>query len=117
MIWADYRAQCNRFMLEHAEALSLGWTEVELFALPDPGRPWNGGALWAFAGDDITEVTDEHMRAISRIGNVHSLQRCHIETETLGPLPWASSAAICGGQDKSIAAVLANYLSQLGRLR
>jgi hypothetical protein len=101
--WADYRAQCNRFMLEHAEALSLGWTEVELFALPDPGRPWNGGALWAFAGDDITEVTDEHMRAISRIGNVHSLQRCHIETETLGPLPWASSAAICGGQDKSIA--------------
>ena len=89
-MWADYLAQCNRFALQHAEALALGWTEAELFALPpNAGRPWNGGALWTLAADEITEVTDELMRATSSAGNVHTLQRCNIESETLGPLPWA----------------------------
>ena len=89
VMWADYRGQCNRFVLEHAEALAIGWTEAELFALPpSPGRPWNGGALWTFAADEITEVTNELMRATSRAGNSHTLQRCNIEAETLGPLPW-----------------------------
>jgi hypothetical protein len=92
--WADYRASCNRFVLERgAQALTLGWTEAELFALPPaPGRPWNGGGLWVSASEDVTDVTPEHIRSISRAGNVHTFNRCHIDPETLGPLPWEATA-------------------------
>ena len=45
--WMDYRAMAARFIPDYA-AQALGWTERDLFGLPDPGRPWGGGAcgLW-----------------------------------------------------------------------
>ena len=89
--WADYRHQCQRFMAEHGtEALTLGWTETELFALPaDARRPWEGGALWTFADyEAFTEVTGEHIKATSRGGAAHVLQRCNLEPGSLRRLPW-----------------------------
>ena len=89
--WADYRHQCRRFMAEHgSEALALGWAEAELFALPaDARQPWISGALWTFAGyEAVTEVTAKHIKATSRGGASHSVQKCCIDPRSLGSLPW-----------------------------
>ena len=85
--WADYRGLCSRFLREQArKAQALGWTELELFALPpDARRPWEGGVLWLLAGDNLTEITADQIRVTSRAGTSHSLQRPH----NLGALPWA----------------------------
>jgi len=89
--WTDYLRLARRFAREHgATAQAAGWDELSLFGLPDPARPWEGGALWALAGCEIREVTAGHIRAVSAAGASYSCWRHYI---IAGALPWAVSTS------------------------
>ena len=87
--WMSYRALCQRFSAEQlAVALAVGWTRQQLFALPpNPRQPWGGGVLWMFADREITYIGPDLIRAVASNGAVHSLQRCYLTPEQLGPVP------------------------------
>lgn len=84
--WADYLRLARRFVREHgAAAQAAGWDELALFGLPDPKRPWEGGALWSLAGCEIREVTTGYIRGVNRAGASCSCWRQHA---TAAVLPW-----------------------------
>lgn len=84
--WADFIRSARRFVREHAEAATAaGWNELELFGLPEPKRPWEGGAVWSLAGCEIREVTSGYIRAVNSAGASCSCWRS--QTSSAG-LPW-----------------------------
>lgn len=84
--WADYLHLARRFAREHgAAARAAGWNDLELFGLPDPRAPWEGGALWSLAGCEILEVTAARIRAVNRAGAPCSIARDPVRCTGL---PW-----------------------------
>lgn len=41
----------------------MGWTELELFGLPNPCNVWDGGALWVLREFQIVEVLPDRIVA------------------------------------------------------
>jgi DNA primase len=53
-----YRESALRF----AQRFALnGWTELEVFGLPDPSRDWDGGACWVLRDHQIAEVLPDRI--------------------------------------------------------
>lgn len=84
--WLDYKQAARCFVREHGElALALQWTELELFGLPDPHRPYQGGAIWLVAQYELRELTAECLRAVTDQGAQMTAKRSMLQPDRL---PW-----------------------------
>lgn len=61
--WLAFRQAAQDFASRFGDlAQEAGWSELDIFGLPHPDRPWEAGALWLTLGADITEVSPQAIR-------------------------------------------------------